>query len=384
MASLHNHQYSKIFLIVVVVSILFGCSTNPPREGEPRDSYGNLYSGSDNNKTANEAAIAAETPEEAIARGDEAYAKRQYDIALYEYVEALKLNGGDTETLNKVGDIHFTLGDLDSAEQAYNASIQLDAENQHALQGQGLIQLRTRKYDQAKSSLIQALELNPDLWNALNGLGMIADIEGDHTTAIEHYRQALELNPRSAQVLNNLGYSEYLSGNWHAAMMHFYQAVNSNPNYDRAWYNIGLIYTREGDYENAFDAFRNVLDTPQSYNDIGYLNMIDGNYDMAEIYFQKAIKASPSYYLKAHENIDKLERLRERGRVTRQVRSSTRAIPDTPTEDPTINSQDTVIAVSEAGVPVVKIAPVSTNAVVDISSNGNATVASKNNTRDPG
>ena len=293
MTILYKHRYWRKSLIALVILLLFGCSSNPTKESDPKDSYNNLYRGSSENKTANEAAIAAETPEEAIARGDEAYSKRQYDIALYEYVDALKLNGGDTETLNKVGDIHFTLGDLNSAEQAYNASLQLDEENQHALQGLGLIQLRARKYDQAKSSLLQALELNPDLWNAHNGLGMIADIEGDYTTAIEYYRQALALNPRSSQVLNNLGYSEYLSGNWHAAMMHFFQAVNSNPNYDRAWYNIGLIYTREGDYENAFDAFRNVLDTPQAYNDIGYLNMIDGHYDTLKSIFRRPLKHHP-------------------------------------------------------------------------------------------
>ncbi|MGB5717009.1 MAG: tol-pal system protein YbgF, partial [Gammaproteobacteria bacterium] len=371
--------YWHICLVALFVFSFYGCSTNPTKESDPVDSYDNLYRGSNEHKTANEAAIAAETPEEAIARGDEAYAKRQYDIALYEYVEALQLSGGDTETLNKVGDIHFTLGDLDSAEQAYNASIQLDEENQHALQGLGLIQLRQRNYDEAKASLIEALSLNPDLWNAHNGLGMIADIEGDHTTAIEYYRRALQLNPRSPQVLNNLGYSEYLSGNWHAAMMHFVQAVNSNPDYDRAWYNIGLIYTREGDYENAFDAFRNVLDTPQSYNDIGYLNMIDGHYDIAEYYFQKAVKTSPSYYLKAHENIDKLERLRERGPATRQIRKQARTTPATQFETQTSNSQDTVIAVSETGIPVVKVAAASSSAVVEITSAGNAIVADKKN-----
>ena len=77
MASVYNLKYLKLFPLLLAVSILFGCSTNPSRESEPKDSYGNLYRGSSNNKTANEAAIAAETPEEAIARGDEAYAKRQ-------------------------------------------------------------------------------------------------------------------------------------------------------------------------------------------------------------------------------------------------------------------------------------------------------------------
>jgi len=379
MVSLNRPRCWHKNLILFVVLLMLGCSANPTKENEPEVSYSKLYRGSSEQKTSNEAAIAAETSEEAIARGDEAYSKGQYDIALYEYVDALKLNGGDAETLNKVGDIHFTLGDLNSAEQAYNASIQLDEENQHALQGLGLVQLRVRDYDLAKASLSKALQLNPDLWNAYNGLGMISDIEGNYTTAIEYYRQALALNPRSPHVLNNLGYSEYLSGNWHAAMMHFVQAVNSNPDYDRAWYNIGLIYTREQDYENAFDAFRNVLDTPQSYNDIGYLSMIDGHYDIAATYFQKAVKSSPSYYLKAHENIDKLERLRERGTSTRQIRKSARNMPTRQVENLTSNSQDTVIAVSDTGIPVVKIAPVINNAVVEITSAGNATVTEKNN-----
>jgi tol-pal system protein YbgF len=378
MISIYNHKYWHKSLILLAVLLSFGCSTTLTKESETRDSYDKLYSGSNKDKTANEAAIAAETPEEAIARGDEAYGKRQYDIALYEYVDALKLNGGDSETLNKVGDIHFTLGDLNNAEEAYKASLQLDKENQHALQGLGLIQLRARKYPQAKANLSRALELNPDLWNAHNGLGMIADIEGNYPTATAHYYRALELNPRSAQVLNNLGYSEYLSGNWHAALMHFVQAVNSDPDYVRAWYNIGLIYTRQGDYEDAFDAFRNVLTTPQSYNDIGYLSMIDGHYDIAETYFQKAVKSSPSYYLKAHENIDRLERLRERGPLNRQTSRSTTAAKTSPLESQMYTGMDTPFAVAAAGTPVVTIAPITSDSVVDITFSSNANVVDKN------
>jgi tol-pal system protein YbgF len=378
MVRLKTHQRRAGWLLILAVILVSACSSNPTKESEPRNSYDKLYSGSSKDKTANEAAIAAETPEEAIARGDEAYGKRQYDIALYEYVDALKLNGGDSETLNKVGDIHFTLGDLNNAEEAYKASLQLDKENQHALQGLGLIQLRARKYPQAKANLSRALELNPDLWNAHNGLGMIADIEGNYPTATAHYYRALELNPRSAQVLNNLGYSEYLSGNWHAALMHFVQAVNSDPDYVRAWYNIGLIYTRQGDYEDAFDAFRNVLTTPQSYNDIGYLSMIDGHYDIAETYFQKAVKSSPSYYLKAHENIDRLERLRERGPLNRQTSRSTTAAKTSPLESQMYTGMDTPFAVAAAGTPVVTIAPITSDSVVDITFSSNANVVDKN------
>jgi len=374
MLTLLKHRRTAGWLFILVTVFLSACSTNPSKESNGKPAYDKLYSGDSNSKTANDAAIAAETPEEAIKRGDEAYSKKQYDIALYEYVNALQLNGGDTETLNKVGDIHLTLGDFDNAEEAYSASLQLDATNQHALQGLGLIQLKLREFDQAKVNLSKALELNPDLWNAYNGLGMIADIEGDYPVAIANYQRALDLNPRSAQVLNNLGYSEYLSGNWHAALMHYYQAVNSDPDYKRAWYNIGLLYTRQGEYEDAFDAFRNVLGTPQAYNDIGYLSMLDGHYDVAEKYFQKAVESSPSYYLKAHENIDKLERIRERGAGNRPARlpTGTRSVASQ-----TSSNQDTALVVDNEGKPVVKIAPLSSAGVEDITSGSVVAVTEK-------
>jgi len=374
MAPLNKHQYWRKCLILLVLLVTYGCSTIPSKDSGNKQPYDNLYRGSKNNKTANEAAIAAETPEEAIKRGDVAYSKRQYDIALYEYVNALQLNGGDTETLNKVGDIHLTLGDFDSAEEAYNASVQLNESNQHALQGLGLIQLKLREFDQAKINLSKALELNPDLWSAYNGLGMIADIEGDYPVAIANYQRALDLNPRSAQVLNNLGYSEYLSGNWRAALMRYYQAVNSSPDYKRAWYNIGLLYTRQEEYKDAFDAFRNVLGTPQAYNDIGYLSMLDGHYDVAEKYFQKAVESSPSYYLKAHENIDRLGRLRERGPGNRFARHPTGTKP---VASQTSSNQDTALVVDNEGKPVVKIAPLSSAGVEDITSGSVVAVTEK-------
>jgi len=369
-----KHRRTAGWLFILVSVLLSACSTNPSKQSDEKPQYEKLYSGSSKNKTANDAAIAAETPEEAIKRGDNAYSKRQYDIALYEYVNALELNGGDTETLNKVGDIHLTLGDFNSAEEAYKASLQLDGTNQHALQGLGLIQLKLREYDQAKINLSKALELSPDLWSAYNGLGMIADIDGNYPAAIANYQRALAINPRSAQVLNNLGYSEYLSGNWRAALMHYYQAVNSSPDYKRAWYNIGLLYTRQKEYENAFDAFRNVLGTPQAYNDIGYLSMLDGNYDVAEKYFQKAVESSPSYYLKAHENIDKLESLRERGPGNRQARAPTGTRSVTSQAS---SNQDTALVVDNEGKPVVKIAPLSSAGVEDITSGSIVAVPKK-------
>jgi uncharacterized protein HemY len=53
------------------------------------------------------------------------------------------------------------------------------------------------------------------------------------------------------------------------------------------------------------------MEKPDAYNNLGYLCMINQQYDNAEYFLQKAIKlSSPSYHVKAHENLDRLEILR--------------------------------------------------------------------------
>jgi len=101
-----------------------------------------------------------------------------------------------------------------------------------------------------------------------------------------------------------------LAGDWQQALQYFHQALNYDPDFERTWQNLGLVYTRKGEYDRALDAFRRVMDKPEAYNNIGFVCMINQDYDAAAHFFQKAIKLSPTYYVKAHENLDRVNRLR--------------------------------------------------------------------------
>jgi tol-pal system protein YbgF len=315
-------KISYCSLLITLILVLSGCSTNPAKELADEEQYGELYSGSDEVKRTHEAARTAETAEEAIALGDKALHKGEYDEAVFQYIKAMELNEGDTETINKIGDIQNKIGKYAHAGQAYQLTLDQEPDNQHALEGLGLVQLRDRNYEQAKANLSRALALKPDLWRAHNALGTIADLEGDHVAAINHYRKSLLLQPASQNVINNYGYSLYLSGDWNAALAQFRKAININPNFERAWYNIGLVYARQGRFGEALGAFDNVMGRPQAYNDIGYICMINGDYVEAEGYFSKAIKLSSTYYKKAHNNLDTLYRLKARntGKVASRQR----------------------------------------------------------------
>ena len=307
-------QRNKYLIAVIGLTMtLGGCASNPTRDSSA-DNYSELYDGE--MKVAHEAGQHGTTSEEAIANGDRALAEGNTDRAMFEYVQALELSGGDSGILNKIGGIHMRLGNPVLAARAYSLSLKLDPENPAALEGAGLLFLRERSYEDAKRHLTVALERDPLRWQSLNGLGMLADLDGDHAQAAAYYRQALaippevEQQPDNAILLNNLGYSFYLSGDWQQALQYFQQALNYNPDFERAWQNLGLVYTREGEYDRALDAFRRVMDKPEAYNNIGFVCMINQDYDEAAHFFQKAIKLSPTYYVKAHENLDRVNRLR--------------------------------------------------------------------------
>lgn len=304
-------QLFRIAILLLALTMT-GCATTLAKE-ENSTEYDELYDGE--MQLAHEAADHEVTLEEAIANGDRALADGNTDQAMYEYVHALQLSGGDAQTLNKIGAIHMGLGNLRLAARAYSFSLRLEPGNTSALEGVGLLLLQERRYDEARQHLTAALAADSERWQCHNGLGVLADLDGNHETAITHFRQALDVSSGApgladkARVLNNLGYSLYLKNDRESALKYFHKALYNDPGFDRAWENLGLVYTRQGDYYRAVDAYSHVMDKPQAYNNIGFLCMINEEYKCAEHYFNIAIKLSPSYYVKAHENMDRLKML---------------------------------------------------------------------------
>ena len=106
-----------------------------------------------------------------------------------------------------------------------------------------------------------------------------------------------------------MGYSHYMSGDWDGAEKHYRKAVQNDKYFERAWRNLGLLYTRKSDYEKAVSAFTQVEDLPEAYNDIGFICMLNGKYEISEAFFKRAIKLAPRYYEAANTNLQKNRQL---------------------------------------------------------------------------
>lgn len=303
------YQQKGIFQVILLItcSVMFsGCASMFSKKDGEYDFFLENKQGEKIEST--EAEEKTKGNKEAKLRARMALQQGDYDSALLYFVKALEHDDKDTETLIGIGNIHFVQGNNELAIFAFRMILAEDENNLDAKQGLGLSLIASHKYEEAREILLNALKDNPKREKIYNGLGVISDLQRYFDEAKWFYARALLINKNSAVAMTNLGYSYYLENKWDNAQKMYAKVLNIHPNHKQALLNLGLLQARKGELYDAQTSFERVLKKPQAYNELGYIMMLDKKYTMAEQLYQKAISASPSYFEKAHAN---LERLRE-------------------------------------------------------------------------
>jgi tetratricopeptide (TPR) repeat protein len=286
----------------------------------------------------------AKTAEEGIELGDQQLRAGEYDKALYMYIQSMELDENNTEALYKIGQIHLERGNTGKAIMAFEGVLARDSNHIYGNEALGVLYLKANRFKEAhayfnksieadrsrlqadKSDQVSPKSLTEDEIaavaeqieadrdspaHAYNGLGVVADLKGDHDRAQSLYTLSLEINPKAAITLNNRGYSYYLSNQWEKAERSYKAALRLDPKSPQAWRNLGLLYARQENYVSALTAFEQVMEPASAHNDVGYICLLEGKYEKAEFYFDRAMTLSPTYYEKAFENMKLTQRLRE-------------------------------------------------------------------------
>ncbi len=252
------------------------------------------------------------TEEQAIAKADAALSEGKSEHALFYYIKSLQFNKNNIKALEQIASIHSHNNHPELAFKIYQDILKIDSKNLLANESLGLYLLENGQTGQAKGYLTVAVTNSNSSWKAHNGLGIIADLANNSTEAIAHYEAALAIEPNNPMLLNNLGYSYYLSGNNIKAKLFFNQALGYDNLYKRAIHNLALIEIKNGNFSTAVALFNRIMPAHESYNNIGYICMLNGQYDVADEYLRKAIDESPVYFPKAQENLKTLSTLTAR------------------------------------------------------------------------
>lgn len=307
-----TYKGKKTLLALVASAVLAGCATTSSNGQKGDDGYGVFYEGESSATYAT--AFPVGSAEEAYHNGDKAAHSGDLDRALFEYIRGLRLaEEPSADVLYKIGSIHHSRENTRLAELAYGWVLRLEPEHLQAGTGLGLVHLERRQYDAAKIQLDAVVtRASKAPWQAYNALGILADMDAKPWNAEAYYQKALDINPRSPMILNNLGYSRYLDGDWAGARTALEAALRENANYELAWRNLGLVHAREKNYRFALEAIGRTGNESEAYNDVGFVSMMAGDYDQALSFFEKAMRLSPEYYVKASENASNVKRMRDR------------------------------------------------------------------------
>jgi len=208
-----------------------------------------------------------------LQKGITYFDNKDYDRAMIEYSEAIRLNPNLAQAYYNRGQVYFLKGDWDRAIAEYTQAIRADPDYAKAYNNRGAAYANKEDYDRAIADWEEVLRIDPNyadarnnLPRALNNRGLVYYQKGDYDRAIADWEKVLRINPNNADARNYLpiallkhGIAYYEKGDLDQAVADFTACLRINPNNVDALNNrAGLFYNR-GDYDRAISDFEAVL-----------------------------------------------------------------------------------------------------------------------------
>lgn len=168
-------------------------------------------------------------------RGDAYYSLENFEAAIADYSEAIRINPGYVYGYARLGDAYQQIFDLPSSLAAYNQAIALDPTYAYAYIKRGVLyrklgevkagEEQTRAYILAIADFNTAIELDGTSALAYVRRSELYNNLRQYDLAMADAQTAVELDPTSVFAYVNLGMRHFNLGNYEAAIIAFDQAL---------------------------------------------------------------------------------------------------------------------------------------------------------------
>jgi tetratricopeptide (TPR) repeat protein len=202
-------------------------------------------------------------PKNAIAyfdRGEIYRSMSDYDHAISDFTQAIKLDPKYAMAYERRGDSHYSKHEYDRAKADYEKALKLDPQYSQSYNGRGLVYEAMGDFVRAFADFDQAIKLDPNgASNAYISRGHLYAGRGDYDRAIADLNQAINISPNNSIAYNNRGNCYNKKGDLDRAIADLNQAITINPNYALAHRNRGLAYSGKGEYDHAIADFEEAI-----------------------------------------------------------------------------------------------------------------------------
>ncbi|MFZ1109035.1 MAG: tetratricopeptide repeat protein [Rhodomicrobium sp.] len=208
---------------------------------------------------AKPASAPAKTAEGFFRGAMAAYDAGDYDRAISDYNQAIRLKPDYADAYNNRGNAYRAKGDNDRAIADYDQAIRLKPDYASAYNNRGASYNEKGDNDRAIADYDQAIRLKPDDASAYINRGNAYRAKGDNDRAIADYDQAIRLKPDYASAYINRGNAYYDKGDNDRAIADYNQAIRLEPDDADAYNNRGAAWYGKGDYARAIGDYDRAL-----------------------------------------------------------------------------------------------------------------------------
>ena len=152
---------------------------------------------------------------------------------------------------NERGNQRLARGEFDAAISDYTEAIRLDSRNVWAYANRGLALLKKESYAEAIPDLDHAIGLDPSLADTYLHRGMAHHQLGHHDLALADYTQVLRLKPDDVPALHNRGLISFLKGENDRAIADFTAVLEQESANADAYFRRGYAYLIKHRWQEA-------------------------------------------------------------------------------------------------------------------------------------
>jgi tetratricopeptide (TPR) repeat protein len=224
---------------------------------------------------------------------------KEYEKALPDYAQAIRLNSADAPTYSNRGNVYASLGQREQAIQDYSEAIRLKPDYADAYFNRGVAYGGMGKYEQAIQDNSEAIRLNPDFASAYINRGVAYGGMGKYEQAIEDYSEAIRLKPDNASAYFNRGATYADMGKYEQAIQDYSEALRLKPDHADAYWGRGNAWGSMEKYEQAIEDYSEAIRLNPDYADV---YSVRGNawgrlekYEQAIEDYSEAIRLNPDH-----------------------------------------------------------------------------------------
>lgn len=214
MLNLNSNKIKSIFLTLCIFCLLISTAKADDNLTAKINHYSQLLKQHPNNVAI------------LIKRADLYFKLHQFDLAIFDYNDAIKLDPHADKAYFGLGLALGRNGHIREGIHDLSIYIKRHPKDSRAYTKRGVRYLWLRKDDKAKRDLEKAIALNPNNAEANDDLGVVLARKRDYGKAIKHFTATVTIDPTYAKGWHNLAMTYYIIGQSKLAL----GAVNSSLN----------------------------------------------------------------------------------------------------------------------------------------------------------